>query len=170
MDPLHARATIALRLPTRTVEKERGIPVKQATPERISLSHSGHHRSSKSPASIHTGSSTLYTRLPCHLPDKNTCRPEWLLGGLARALELCQREWRNVGIVWRGKRVGFEPSQIHYLTLYSATDLRVFHCERGRKMPLSGSTRVCSAVFYARLRQTGSILDAERPRYAVLAL
>lgn len=31
-----------------------------------------------------------------------------------------------------------DPTQIHYVTAYSATELRTFHYDRVRKTPLSG--------------------------------
>lgn len=31
-----------------------------------------------------------------------------------------------------------DPLQRHYVTAYSATELKTFHCDRVRKMPLSG--------------------------------
>ncbi|KAF9536099.1 hypothetical protein CPC08DRAFT_731702, partial [Agrocybe pediades] len=31
-----------------------------------------------------------------------------------------------------------DPIQLHYCTAYSAAELKTFHCERDRKMPLSG--------------------------------
>jgi cysteine protease ATG4 len=34
--------------------------------------------------------------------------------------------------------VGLDATQMHYVTSYSAAELRTFHCERVRKMPLSG--------------------------------
>ncbi|CAA7266177.1 unnamed protein product [Cyclocybe aegerita] len=33
---------------------------------------------------------------------------------------------------------GLDPVQMHYCTAYSAAELKTFHCERVRKMPLSG--------------------------------
>jgi cysteine protease ATG4 len=35
-------------------------------------------------------------------------------------------------------RRGLDPLQLHYCTAYSAAELKTFHCERVRKMPLSG--------------------------------
>ena len=35
-------------------------------------------------------------------------------------------------------RHGLDPMQLHYCTAYSAAELKTFHCERVRKMPLSG--------------------------------
>jgi cysteine protease ATG4 len=33
---------------------------------------------------------------------------------------------------------GLDPTQVYYVTLYSVVELRTFHSERVRKMPLSG--------------------------------
>jgi len=33
---------------------------------------------------------------------------------------------------------GLDPAQLHYCTAYSAAELKTFHCDRVRKMPLSG--------------------------------
>ena len=35
-------------------------------------------------------------------------------------------------------RRGLDPVQLHYCTAYSAAELKTFHCERVRKMPMSG--------------------------------
>ena len=37
-----------------------------------------------------------------------------------------------------GSEAGLDATQIHYVTSYSAAELRTFHCERVRRMPLSG--------------------------------
>ncbi|PPQ74689.1 hypothetical protein CVT24_003767 [Panaeolus cyanescens] len=37
-----------------------------------------------------------------------------------------------------GSAEGLDPIQIHYCNAYSAAELKTFHCERVRKMPLSG--------------------------------
>ena len=34
--------------------------------------------------------------------------------------------------------VGVDATQIHYVTWYSGAELRTFHCERVRNVPLSG--------------------------------
>ena len=34
--------------------------------------------------------------------------------------------------------VCLDATQVHYVTSYSAAELQTFHCERVRKMPLSG--------------------------------
>lgn len=37
-----------------------------------------------------------------------------------------------------GNDRGLDPAQLHYCTAYSAAELKTFHCDRVRKMPLSG--------------------------------
>ena len=62
LDPHHTRATVPLRPPTQTQiterKRERGIPIRQATPK-ISIAPPSHHRSPTSPACSRTGSSTF---------------------------------------------------------------------------------------------------------------
>ncbi len=57
--------------------------------------------------------------------------------------------------------VGLGPTQMHYMAAYSAPELRTFHCERVRKMPLSGLDPIMLIGFRARVRRTGSIFVAE---------
>ena len=57
--PRHTHSTIPSRLPTHTIERERGSPMKQAMPERGFVSPPGHHRSPSSTASRRTDSSLL---------------------------------------------------------------------------------------------------------------
>jgi cysteine protease ATG4 len=44
-----------------------------------------------------------------------------------------QRQFSNDSM-----RRGLDPIQLHYCTAYSAAELKTFHCERVRKMPMSG--------------------------------
>jgi hypothetical protein len=37
-----------------------------------------------------------------------------------------------------GNHRGLDPMQLHYCSAYSAAELKTFHCDRVRKMPLSG--------------------------------
>jgi cysteine protease ATG4 len=50
-----------------------------------------------------------------------------------------QREFGGLGIVGGGLNgEGLDAVQEHYISSYAAADLKTFHCERVRKMPLSG--------------------------------
>ncbi|KAH8980199.1 hypothetical protein EDB92DRAFT_1937183 [Lactarius akahatsu] len=136
LDPHHSRATIPLRPPPQSAEgeRERGIPIRQPTPERGSVSPPGHHRSPTSPASSRTGSSTFsYHATPSPSPlskelstSSSSSEAHTLVGTLPARMAAGASD------------VGLDPTQMHYVTAYSATDLRTFHCDRVRKMPLSG--------------------------------
>ena len=141
LDPHHTRATIPLRPPTQAPERERerGIPIRQTTPERGSVSPPGHHRSPTSPASSRTGSSTFSypTASPSPLSKQLSTSSSSSGGAHVR--------WNSVGANGGGSElsgaasdVGLDATQMHYVTSYSAAELRTFHCERVRKMPLSG--------------------------------
>ena len=141
LDPHHSRATIPLRPPTQTAERERerGIPIRQATPERGSVSPPGHHRSPTSPASSRTGSSTFsYHASPSPLSKQLSTSSSSSSGG-------AHIRWNSAGangggseLSGPGSDVGLDPTQMHYVSAYSTAELRTFHCERVRKMPLSG--------------------------------
>jgi len=50
-----------------------------------------------------------------------------------------QREFGGLGILGDGLNGGgLDVVQSHYVTGYTAADLKTFHCDRVRKMPLSG--------------------------------
>lgn len=142
LDPHHSRTAIPFRLPPNTTERERerGIPIRQTTPERGSASPPGHHRSPTSPASSRTGSSTFSYRAPASSsPLSKQLSTSSSSSGGAHA------RWHSTGANGAGSELsgaasdsGLDITQIHYATAYSPTELRTFHCERVRKMPLSG--------------------------------
>lgn len=142
LDPHHSRATIPLRPPSQTAERERerGIPIRQATPEKGSVSPPSHHRSPTSPASSRTGSSTFsYHATPSPSPLSKQLSTSSSSSGGAHA------RWNSVGANGGGSELsgavsdtGLDATQMHYVTSYSGAELRTFHCERVRKMPLSG--------------------------------
>ena len=37
-----------------------------------------------------------------------------------------------------GEEAGLDATQTHYVSAYGPAEIRTFHCERVRKMPLSG--------------------------------
>jgi cysteine protease ATG4 len=133
-----------LRIPPNSTERERererGVPIRQTTPERGSASPPGHHRSPTSPASSRTGSSTFSHRTPASpspLSKQLSTSSSSSSGTRAR--------WQSTGANGAGSELsgvasdsGLDPSQLHYVTAYSSTELRTFHCDRVRKMPLSG--------------------------------
>ena len=118
---------------------ERGMPIRRTTPERSSASPPGHHRSPTLPASSRTGSSTFSHRTPAS--------PSPLLKHLSTSSSSSgtHARWHSTGANGAGSELsgaasdsGLDSSQLHYVTAYSPTELRTFHCDRVRKMPLSG--------------------------------
>jgi cysteine protease ATG4 len=76
LDPHHSRLAVPLRLPPQVAERERGVPIRQTTPERGSASPLGHNRSPTSPASSRTGSTTFSHRSPASpSPYRSNYRP-----------------------------------------------------------------------------------------------
>ncbi|KAI0245661.1 hypothetical protein BJV78DRAFT_1287349 [Lactifluus subvellereus] len=140
LDPHHSRSAIPLRLPPLAAERDRGIPIRQRTPERASVSPPGHHRSPTSPASSRTGSSTFSYRAPASpSPLSKQLSTSSSSSGGAHA------RWQSTGANGAGSELsvtasdaGLDPTQLHLVTAYNATELRTYHCERVRKMPLSG--------------------------------
>jgi cysteine protease ATG4 len=145
LDPHHTRATIPLRTPTQTTttERERGIPIRQLTPERGSVSPPGHHSSPlgspTSPASTRTGSSTFSYPTASPSPLSKQLSTSSLSSGGAHV------RWDSVGANGGGSVLsgeasesGLDPTQVHYVTSYTTAELRTFHNERVRKLALSG--------------------------------
>ena len=154
LDPHHTRATIPLRLPTQTQaptterECERGIPIRQASPERGSVlpPPPGHHCSLTSPTSSRTGSSTfsyptassspLLKRLSASSSSSGGAHARWnsasadAIGGGGGGGPVLSGE--------AASDAGLDATKVHYVLSYSAAELRTFHCERVRKMPLLG--------------------------------
>jgi cysteine protease ATG4 len=58
-----------------------------------------------------------------------------VVGGTGTSFELDQREFGgggNVGVGW------MDVVQEHFMRAYTGAEMKTFHCERVRKMPLSG--------------------------------
>ena len=104
-DRYHTRATIPLRPPTQTDKRQHGISIRQATPEKGSVSPAGitvpGHRWPRVP----WAHLLFYIQLLRHPPLK-TFVDKRLLWRRTRSLKHCRREWRRVGIVEHGKRRG----------------------------------------------------------------
>src|SRR5712691_11223734 len=139
-DPHHSRAAVLLQIPPNSTERERGVPIRQITPERGTASPPGHHRSPTSPASGHMGSSTFPHRIPA-LPSPLSKQ----LSTSSSSSSGTHARWHSTGANGAGSELsgvasdsGLDSSQLHYVTANSPTELRTFHCDRVRKMPLSG--------------------------------
>ncbi|KAN0134647.1 hypothetical protein V8E53_007432 [Lactarius tabidus] len=139
LDPHHTPATIPLRPPTQLpLSVSVGSRLGQPTPERGSVSPPGHHRSPMSPPFSRTGSSTF--SYPTALPSfQNNCQQTVHLQKEAHKFVVTPPAlMAPVASIGRGSNAGLDLSQVHYVTSYSAAELRTFHSERVRKMPLSG--------------------------------
>jgi len=122
-----------LRPPMQTSERERerGILIRQSTPERGSVSPPGHHRSPTSPVSSRTGSSTFSYPTTSPSPLSKQLSTSSSSGG-------AHVRWNSAGA--NGARLylsgvasdaGLDPTQVHYVASYSAAELRMFHHRRG---------------------------------------
>ncbi|KAN0134718.1 hypothetical protein V8E53_007503 [Lactarius tabidus] len=118
----HTRATIPLRPPAPATERERGTPISSATPKRWTISL------------------FISKCVPIALV-KTTVDKQPFLGRRSCLLELCRREWGQVGIVGRGEqyRFGCYPD--------SLCDIRTARPSFGRSNQ--------------RWKRIGSILDSE---------
>ncbi len=99
-DPHHVRPAIPLCLPSRSAEREPGVPIRQTTPERGSASPIGHSRSPTSPASSRTGSTTIsHHSLTSPTPLSMQLSSSSSSSGGAHA------RWQNLGRNWSWLRL-----------------------------------------------------------------
>lgn len=161
--PANANAWERESTPDSDRDRERETRRNQRSP---SLNH--HHRIPTSPSSTRTGSSTFsyhapmspsplqqqlssssaasstssqtpyYAQTTNH--NSNNNNPRWQPSSQPASpggdsSEMDQREFGQFGGPSGG---GLDPVQEHYVTAYSTTELKTFHCDRVRKMPLSG--------------------------------
>ena len=135
-DPHNTWTTIPLRLPTQTAVAVHGISIRQAAPERGSVSPPSiivrGHRWPRVPW-VHL---LLDNPLLCHpLPNPNnsqqaTPREAHTFGGT-----LSTRR-RRVEIVSAASDMDMDPTR--YVTSCSAAERQTSHCRHARKMPLLG--------------------------------
>ncbi|OCH89815.1 hypothetical protein OBBRIDRAFT_793889 [Obba rivulosa] len=153
LDPHHARPTIPLRPPPSLGAE---LPPVQSsfdnsfTPERPSRA-AFHARSPTSPSSLRSGtgasssSSTFSNRSPmAPSPLQHTFSSS---SASTNNSSQAHMRWQSSSVLPDNSEMDsrelecdadLDPLQRHYVTAYSATELRTFHCERVRKMPLSG--------------------------------
>jgi cysteine protease ATG4 len=136
LDPHRTRATIPLWPRSRTtteLERERGIPIRQSA-------HLSHPRPSLF-ADV--------TRIESHRPitfsyptASPSPLPKWLStsgpssGGAHVRWTSAGANGARLVLSSQASDAGLDPTQVHYVTSYSAAELRTFHSERVRKMPL----------------------------------
>ncbi|GJJ09389.1 hypothetical protein Clacol_003611 [Clathrus columnatus] len=114
LDPHHTRPAITLRPPP---EKDG----EQSSPVNYQISqHQSFSSSSRSPASKTRQSGSISHQSPLPVPSSSSSSHE--------------------SILYKGTNgnEGVDVLLDHYLNAYSMTDLRTFHCEKVRKMHLSG--------------------------------
>lgn len=142
LDPHHARTAVPLR-PAPPHDFKREMTPDSGRPR------TSHHRAPTSPSSVRTGSSTFSYHAPLSPSplqhqlsassntsgSSNSPPPRWPNPSLPTPLggsELDPREPNTENTT------ELDPVAEHYVTQYSASELRTFHCDRVRKIPLSG--------------------------------
>ncbi|GJE89232.1 cysteine protease atg4-like protein [Phanerochaete sordida] len=165
LDPHHARPAIPLRPPP---PAEQPSPIISPTasrhsstsPEPQSPSDHGsprsptkHIRAPTSPISIRSGSSFSRVTAPSPLQHQistssSTTAASYVTTTSHTHSSGSHARWRTSSAVegdseMDSRELGIEtedldPLQRHYCLAYSATELKTFHCDRVRKMPLSG--------------------------------
>ncbi|KAI0762285.1 peptidase family C54-domain-containing protein [Fomes fomentarius] len=162
LDPHHARPAIPLRLPPRNSPE---VYERQSSPEAYGSDRERdkdrpyrtlHHvRSPTSPMSVRsnasTGSSFSY-RSPMLAPSP---LQQQLSTSSASTSQSESSQSNNIHNRWQstsilpddsaemdsrelGLGMDLDPMQRHFITAYSQQELKTFHCDRVRKMPLSG--------------------------------
>ncbi|KIJ63953.1 hypothetical protein HYDPIDRAFT_112441 [Hydnomerulius pinastri MD-312] len=168
LDPHHARAAVPLRpAPPSSVQDYPTVRSRETTPDNASdrraatrspgaqSSSSHHHRAPTSPSSVRTGSSTFSYHAPLSpSPLQHQLSSSSGASGSSSISSQHPSRWQNASMpaspspAFSGsdldpRDLGIEEEDLdpvaeHYVTQYSAAELRTFHCDRVRKMPLSG--------------------------------
>ncbi|KAI6044613.1 cysteine protease required for autophagy [Pisolithus marmoratus] len=168
LDPHHPRPAVPLRpAPSCSVDDYPAVRSRETTPDiasegrtnqrcpRASSSCSHYHRAPTSPSSIRTGSSTFSNHTPLSpsplqhqvSTSSNVSRSS----SISTSSQYASR-WQNASVMTSPglttsdldpRDLGVEEDDLdpvaeHYVTRYTAAELGTFHCDRVRKMPLSG--------------------------------
>ncbi|EMD42359.1 ATG4-like protein [Gelatoporia subvermispora B] len=149
LDPHHARPTIPLRPPPPAgTESPPGQYENLSTPERPSRA-AFHARSPTSPSSLRSGAGSSSSTFSHRSPVAPSPLQQTFSSSSASTNNSSQAHmrWQSSSVLpdnseMDSRELDFcadlDPVQRHYATAYSTTELRTFHCERIRKMPLSG--------------------------------
>ncbi|KII83879.1 hypothetical protein PLICRDRAFT_702172 [Plicaturopsis crispa FD-325 SS-3] len=159
LDPHHARPAVPLRPPptpphNRQFERET-TPENDRRASQRSPPPTNHHRSPTSPSSTRTGSSTFSYHTPISPSPlqqqfstssssttssslsssqlHSSTHGRW--ASVSPGVSSEMMDTREFGAV---AHADLDPLQEHYVNAYSAAELKTFHCDRVRKMPLSG--------------------------------
>ncbi|KIK80202.1 hypothetical protein PAXRUDRAFT_159269 [Paxillus rubicundulus Ve08.2h10] len=165
LDPHHARPAVPLRpAPPSSAQDYLTVRSRETTPDNASdrraatrspcahSTSSHHHRSPTSPSSVRTGSSTFSYHAP--LSPSPLQHQLSTTSSVSASSSVSSQRWQNASTP-ASPSLGFsrfdldardlgieeedlDPVADHYVTQYSAAELRTFHCDRVRKMPLSG--------------------------------
>lgn len=166
LDPHHTRPAVPLR-PAPPASLHDYPSSRETTPDNTSESRgnqrssgtqsssSHHHRAPTSPSSVKTGSSTFSYHAPLSpSPLQHQISTSSSVSGVSSTSASSQpaSRWQSASLPTspgltasdldpREPNIEDEDLNLaaaHYVTQYSATELRTFHCDRVRKMPLSG--------------------------------
>lgn len=142
LDPHHARTAVPLR-PAPPHDFKREMTPDSGRPR------TSNHRAPTSPSSVRTGSSTFSYHAPLSpsplqhqlSASSNTSGsssshpPRWLNASIPTPFGVSELDPRELSTENTNE---LDPVAEHYVTQYSAAELRTFHCDRVRKIPLSG--------------------------------
>lgn len=142
LDPHHSRTAVPLR-PAPPHDFKREMTPDSGRPR------TSHHRAPTSPSSVRTGSSTFSYHAPLSpsplqhqlSASSNTSGsssshpPPWANASMPTSLGVSELDPRELSTENTSE---LDPVAEHYVTQYSASELRTFHCDRVRKIPLSG--------------------------------
>lgn len=142
LDPHHARTAVPLR-PAPPHDFKREMTPDSGRPR------TSNHRAPTSPSSVRTGSSTFSYHAPLSpsplqhqlSASSNTSGsssshpPRWLNASIPTPFGVSELDPRESSTENTNE---LDPVAEHYVTQYSAAELRTFHCDRVRKIPLSG--------------------------------
>lgn len=167
LDPHHARLAVPLRpAPPSSVNNYPTVRSRESTPDNSSdqraatrspgthSSSSHHHRAPTSPSSVRTGSSTfsyhapispsplqhqLSTASSASSSSVSSQHPSrWQIASMPASptphFNGSELDPREPGV----DEEDLDPVAEHYAMQYNDLELRTFHCDRVRKMPLSG--------------------------------
>ncbi|KAF8548280.1 hypothetical protein OG21DRAFT_1489519 [Imleria badia] len=167
LDPHHARPAVPLRpAPPSSIHDYPTVRSRESTPDNASdrrattrspgahSSSSHHHRAPTSPSSVRTGSSTFSYHAPLSPSPLQHQLSTASSASSSSVSSLHPSRWQNAsmpasptphfnGADLDPRELGIEEEDLdevadHYVTQYNAMELRTFHCDRVRKMPLSG--------------------------------
>ncbi|KAI0668752.1 peptidase family C54-domain-containing protein [Trametes maxima] len=160
LDPHHARPAVPLRPPPRSGDswERQGSPEYGEDRERDrdrTYRPSHHVRSSTSPLSGRMSTATSASSFSYRSPTLSPSPLQQQLSTSSASTSQSESSQSHMHARWQsssvipddsaemdsrelGLGVDLDPLQRHYVTAYSQAELKTFHCDRVRKMPLSG--------------------------------